>query len=1466
MKKLFTFLVVIFTLQFSFAQRQSEKLDRGVVAMLKSTSQVYVSWRLFATDPDEIAFNVYRQIGTDSPVKLNSSPITTSTNLLATISSSTSPSRIFVKPVMNDVEGAEEGSWNLSGNTTITRIVSDFNYQPLPSPEYDGISMNMKFCWPADLNGDGKYDYVIDRQNYGADTDEGSDLTDYASPFVEAYTSEGAFLWRVKMGQNVKICDGHNDMVTAYDMDGDGFSEVLMAVSEGTTFPNGFVITDAEGVVHNYNSTAGSAPQWIAVVNGQTGNLIDTIGLAKADEIATERADKWKNIAGHFIIAHLNGITPSLIYQYKNRQVNGGFTGAYDAISLVGGQLVRNWSHRFFRENTEYESHQVRVADVDGDGKDEFVEISYVVDDDGTLLNYAPNVAHGDRHCVTDIDPDRPGLEQFFIQQSNILGMGLWDVASGEMYKGVYLASVADVGRGTCAAFDPTRRGLQFFSTMDGYQMYDSKGNPITGATGQFPCEAIWWGSNMSRWHLTSADGSGYNLIFNKYNSSTKGFDRDFPNLYGEGGNYYLTGIYGKRAAFWGDILGDWREEIILPRRDASGFAVLSTDQVTSRRQYCLMQNPAYRCQTTAKGYYQTPDVDFYMAADMPKPPVAPVQKADEYIISADNLTAAVANGKRVMFDIRNPNSTISVSENLTPDTLLLFNPKGKNLTFDFTGSGKLSGTMLLLKSMQGDVTLNGNHDFTGKTRISEGRLFINGTIQSPVQLDARGVVGGSGKLAAGITLETGLNIEGGRIEAGNGTTLGSLTIAGNLTLVGRNNMHFDIDQTLTAKNDSLKIEGDFTVTGINHTIIINQLSPIQADTLTLITFTGSTNATVDNFSIKGLEGIPYTLLFDSNKIRLVLTEPRSAGTVTWTGAVNGIWNFQTRNFLNGSTPDFFVPDDSVYFNDNATTRGITLSETMPVAALDFNNTSDYSISGNGIISGSGGLKKTGAGKLSLLTSENSFTGGIDFSDGTLVVSSLKDGGLPSSIGASGSSSANWKMTNATLQSTALLSTNRNMTVVGKLTVNNPTTANSVFFSGNITGTGITLEVAGSGNLTLSGINNFSGTTVKSGKLISGSANANKTAFGSGKITLEGGTLQMFDVNTTSNTGPWTNEIEVPEGKSAWWNMPRRWIFNNKVTGAGTLTINVPYVRSDINMDWTGYSGRINFTGSDVRLNNTSARNMVNVHVDLGSGTNLYCANNGSGTVTAQSVTFGALSGSGNMNGINTYTIGAKNTNTTYSGAISSGSGKLIKNGTGVLTLSGANLYTGGTDINAGTLVLKSATATGAGYVTVKNDATLSLQTAACSAVTVGTTITLQSTAGLTLEINPLTGQSDLINTTNAALNGTLNIVKLGSGNFEAGQQFQIFNAAGSISGTFTQVLPVLDNNLEWDLSHISEGYLYVENITAVPTINADKKVKSVEYYDLFGKQVSGHEEGIVIRKTIYNNGEVKVEKIVIKE
>lgn len=1440
-----TFCLIIFLLLLPAvnAQRKMERLDRGIVAIPKSSSQIYISWRHFATDPDDIAYNLYyKTTEAGTLIKLNINPITNSTNYTASLNTSSATYTFVIKSIINGVEKDEPGSFTLPQNTVASRIVHDFNFQPLP----DGHpTMGMKFCWPADLNGDGKYDYVLDRQNYGAVTEDGTGgAADYPSPKVEAYNSDGTFLWRIDMGPNVKICSGHNDMVTAYDMDGNGKAEVLMAVSEGTTFADGKVITGTNGQVTNYRTIPGSAPQWISIVNGETGVEIDRVPLPYFDAMQNTRTDDWKEMSGHFIIAYLDGIRPSLIYQYKTRAANGNFQGSHAAWSFRDGKLQLEWSNRFYPGQAEF--HQVRVADVNGDGRDNFVEGGYVLNHDGTLMNLHKDAIHGDRHMLGDIDPDRPGLEHFTIQQDNpkTLGMALYDAQTGEMIKGIYQSAVGDVGRGICAAFDPNRRGLQFWSTMQNNAMFDCKGNQIPNAYGNFPAEAVWWGPNLSRYELNGVNSSGSNVAFHKINAAGTGMDRDLPNLYNESngnGAYYFAAANGARAAFWGDLFGDWREELIFCRSNQTGFVVLSTWEQTNIRLYHLMQNPAYRGQTTQRGYYQTPDVDFYMAADMPKPPIAPVQQADIYYttsgwIDEDDKPVAYTDSKSIMYDIRGGNSTVNMSTVMKPSKVYLMNPKGSNYTF--TGSGKFSGNMDLIKSLQGTVIFNNQHDFTGKTRISEGKLVVTGNYISPVQVDARGVIAGNATLLGGITLEKGLNREGARIEPGALNETGIMTIEGNLVLSGRNNLAFRCDQTKALPASKLIINGNFTVSGTDNCIIIQPLTVIQEGTLTLISFTGTTNATASSFTVVGLEGIPYTLKVESNAVIIAIEKSRSAAQVSWMGSQSTAWDFKTPNFVYGSLSGIFVPGDSVYFGDEAIRKSIVISETMPVGGLTFNNNTDYTISGQGVISGTSGLKKSGSGKLSIQNTENTFTGKVEIDGGVLEVASLKDGGLPSSIGASSSASSNWIMRDATLQTRAQMSTNRSLQVTGKLTVNNPNTNNSVLLSGNIVGSGVSLELNGKGTLTLQGTNSLNTVTLNDGLLFLGSADANRYSMGASKITLNGGIFRMFDINSTSNTGTFSNEIEVPNGKNARWDLPSRWNIASKLTGAGQIQVQIPYVRSDLNGDWSQFTGKINFTGRDVRLNSATSRNMPLAEVNLGDGTYLMAASNGSNELSGgQTFTFGALSGTGTISGRNFIIVGGNNANTTFSGVMNDGAGRLTKKGTGTLTLTGANLHTGGTVVENGTLLVANTTgsATGTGTVTVSNGGILSGTGIIAGATSIGAgaklipgavsygTLNFGSNlnlfSGSTTKFRIAANNNDKLNVTgNLTLKGTLELQEIGSV-FAAGKSFTLFTA-GSTSGTFDNIIPEIPGEgLQWNISRLSEGIISIDVANGIEDI-----------------------------------------------
>jgi hypothetical protein len=161
-----------------------ENLGRGVTAVRASSSQVFISWRLLALDPSTIAFNVYRSANNTPAIKLNASPITTSTQFTDTTFNPNVNNRYYVRPVINGIEQAPSGSFTLPANAAIEPVVRI----PLRSP---GTGYHTRFVWVGDLDGDGEYDYVRDLlSSIGT------------SQKIEAYKSDGTFLWDVDLGPN----------------------------------------------------------------------------------------------------------------------------------------------------------------------------------------------------------------------------------------------------------------------------------------------------------------------------------------------------------------------------------------------------------------------------------------------------------------------------------------------------------------------------------------------------------------------------------------------------------------------------------------------------------------------------------------------------------------------------------------------------------------------------------------------------------------------------------------------------------------------------------------------------------------------------------------------------------------------------------------------------------------------------------------------------------------------------------------------------------------------------------------------------------------------------------------------------------------------------------------------------------------------------------------------------------------
>jgi autotransporter-associated beta strand protein len=767
------------------------------------------------------------------------------------------------------------------------------------------------------------------------------------------------------------------------------------------------------------------------------------------------------------------------------------------------------------------------------------------------------------------------------------------------------------------------------------------------------------------------------------------------------------------------------------------------------------------------------------------------------------------------------------------------------NVTFD--GPGSLSGNMDLLKSGKGTLILNSDNDFTGNTLVWQGSLLVNGTLsQSPVEVNGYACIGGSGNLGNGVTLR-----ENGRIIVGDSIGWAdTLRISGHLTTEGNALIYFDLsdDTSGTIKsNDYLFIEGDLTLTGTS-TIDIHRLDEtLQDGHYTLISYTGILSGELDDINLTGMEGYPYELVNIGNEILLKILEVREPGSIVWKGGSSNDWDLAASlNWLNGELPDWFVSGDTVLFDDTGSPNTtIDLVYTLPIGRMTVDASLDYRFQGSGSISGTGGITKSGSGKLTLV-STNDYTGVTLANEGILEIPGMTPAGQAGPLGTATADPSNLILNGATLRvNGGASSSDRGMTIGSEgaiLRVANPGTHLDI--SGEITGEG-NVTVTGFGTLTLSAANSYTGgTLIWDGQVNLGSEEANKGGFGPGTVVLKEGTINMFD-NRNSDTDSCNWNIEVPSNFNAWLNLDSRCSLTGTLKGDGTLNLHTPFMRSVLNGDWSGFNGWINVNSHSVGgwLLVGNQNGFGNASIDLSDNVTLLYQSSEDAVVE-----IGALSGTqssvlgagGESTNHITWVVGTNNRPAEFQGLISdkaysdtAASTSIIKEGDGAWTLTHANTYTGTTTVNSGALIINnlSGNGTGTGEVYVNAGATLSGSGRVVGPVsiaglgslfvgnqsematfTVNKDVTLQSGSYLGIHLNPSEKGSDrLISAGNIILDGILYITKSGTGDYTAGDSYKILESA-SISGNFTAILPASPGEgLEWDTSAISTtGHLMV--------------------------------------------------------
>lgn len=1449
----------------SYAQRLLQPLSRGVVAVHRGTERSVtsgtegnlISWRRLIQDDDSVVYHVY----------INGSLATQTRNTCYVPAQLNDGDVVRVVPALNGVEDSSTAgtfTYNVK-RQPYSNSFMDFDFE---GKICDADNYTAKYVWPVDVDGDGEMEFIVAQLSH--------DHTQHADK-VQAYRADGTYLWTVDMGPNVWICGGQNDMVTAYDINCDGKAEVIIRSSDGTCFSDGKYVfgktsadVDGDGISNYLTETKRNPPFYISIIDGETGKeltsaeldyskVTDGVDHYRRDNRADYKNDnmytEYASLGGHFAIIYGDGVHPMLMAECLDRTNDGThhnyvFGFGYD---WTGGN-PHNFSNTFTwsrNDKTPWpaEFHQLRVCDVDGDGIDEMLQGGFGVNPQKAMV-FSAGIGHGDRFRVGDLDPDRPGLETYAIQQSALLGQLVYDAATGKHLKEWYLPTVTDVGRGECMDVDSLHRGYEIFSTMS--NLYDIHGNVIQSGDTPFPTEGLWWDGTLDREMLSSPGGSNFqtNAMIQKYSGKRLA-------EFSQESNWTTFCGTAIRPAFFGDITGDWREEVIMLKKPGgknTGLVGYSTNIPTPYSMYCLQQDPHYRLDCTTRGYYQSPNTDFYLGFGMPQPPLPPVVTTDlrwkdgttwqeGTTMSSFDLTSTegFSNGKSVLFDISgNASAPIALNSEVKPSATYIMAPIGTH--YIISGTGSIGGTGDIWKSERGSAEINAGITTSGRTIISDGVLTVNGNIKGNVDLRAKGTLKGNTTVNA-FNFEGALNYEGCRLMPAD-------------SIVARQSINFNRPVYIETSLNNHKAawvgsKADINIADtLTFTIDADSMdAQLLAGTYTLLHADKQLTGNSGLIKFRHLDGMNYDIAFTQHDLLLTIHNTRAAGKgVTWHGDASAVWDYKNKNFnLNGSATAF-VQNDEVLFNDSSTVRSITVNDNIVQHGVTFNfNEGTYTLQGSGAIAGDGSLIKDGNGEVLLNLDHNTYTGATIIKGGTLTIRNLANAGTSSSIGEATADASNLQLCGGTLKINAdNMSTDRNIEVTDTGTVYVARTNSSLSLLGKIQGSGTFVKDGiGQLNITYSGVNPVGGVILRRGRIAQGAWNA---SFGTAPMLIDGrGTSFQLLANNNMNTIPtFNNKVTVPQNNDVTILGSFRSSIAGSFYGDGNVTISSGGARCDISSNFANFNGVLTLTGSEARLmsNVTNMRNLT-LHPD--GSINVQHYKGGSKSTTTAPLYIGALEDASDQplgtpqlgSSGETYYVGYLNTDNTFSGLLNTST--VVKEGTGTWTLKGTGSTTNLT-VNGGTLyVYRGTSAVTKGTITVNAADTLRLNGVATNVtlnkggvLTAGINSRAYGTATLDGNLNgnhsvllfkmrSVRGIDKLKVAGTVRLNGdTLRIKPIADVNVQVGDVVTLFSQSVPATGS-TWVID--SEGLTWDDSKLTvDGTLTCTGTTGIGAVTVDKK------------------------------------------
>lgn len=532
----------------------TESLDRGAVVVSQPDGSVFLSWRLLAEDPPDAAFDIFRAEAPGAPAaKVNPRPIREGCNFVdATAGGKAWAYSVRRTSTKSDPHAERWATAATAGGFVRIRLQGPYRAQKV------GL---------GDFDGDGRLDYLVKQPNFNTDPYQQPGYWKRSEDTykLEAYRHDGSFLWRYDMGWAIEEGVWYSPIVVC-DLDGNGRAEVYCKAGEGDPRePTGHVRT---------------GPEYLVKLDGRTGQEVRRLPWPSREGF--EDYNRWsRNLLG---IAWLDGRRPHLVV------VRG--TYSIIKVQIYDPDLDPVWYWEASGEHAKHRGqgmHGLHAADLDGDGRDEIVLGSSVLDDNGQPL-WSTFKGHPDVCYVADVDPELPGLEVFYgletRQRSN--AVCLVEGRTGRVLWGCPEPTVHVHSQGMVGDIIAEHPGMELYAGEakggTNYWLYTARGRRLSDQSlGELSPKAVYWLDGPTKTYIVGR------TMYRWPREQVARFEGNIVAI--------------------ADCLGDWREEVIAALDGE--IRIYTTTVPTPRRRVCLLQDRLYRNDVAVQtmGYFYPPQL-----------------------------------------------------------------------------------------------------------------------------------------------------------------------------------------------------------------------------------------------------------------------------------------------------------------------------------------------------------------------------------------------------------------------------------------------------------------------------------------------------------------------------------------------------------------------------------------------------------------------------------------------------------------------------------------------------------------------------------------------------------------------------------------------------------------------------------------------------------------------------------------